>query len=180
MGNAPIGNDFIQGCLGVVNLKFNNVDLGKTIGETNIEWIEDWKDILYAQNGTQPYDQIPTGQGYRVTTKLGEPTWTKLQQLMRGITIVGDNVKLGRDIYRSGRTNFAKLLEIFRVDSDGTSYTSDPAYKLTFYKALPKPTGPIGAFGPDNQREVEVEFYIFYDEDKDCFGYQGYASSLGL
>ena len=63
--SAPIGSNFIEGVLGVVNLNFDGTDLGKTLDEASIEFIEDMKSIKYAQNGTQDYDKIPTGQGYR-------------------------------------------------------------------------------------------------------------------
>lgn len=179
MANPPIGDDFIQGVLGVVILNFNGVDLGKTIDEVMLEFIEDIKDINFAQDGTQPYDKIPTGQAYQVTCKMGQITWARLNQVLRGLTVVGHNAKLGRDIYRSGRDNFAKVLTLTRVDSDGNA-SADPLYRLTFYKAMPTVNGAIGSFGPDTQREVEVVFYCFYDEDKEAFGYSGYASSLGL
>lgn len=179
MANAPIGNNFIEGVLGVVLLNFHNVDLGKTRDEATIEFIEDIKDINFAQDGTQPSDKIPTGQAYQITAKLGQITWARLDKVLRGLTVVGNSAKLGRDIYRSGRDNFSYQLVLTRVDSDGNAYAND-LYKLTFYKAFPMVNGPIGSFGPDTQREVEVMFYCFYDEDKEAYGYSGIASSLGL
>jgi hypothetical protein len=150
--------------------------------EASIEFIEDMKDILYAQMGTQPADKIPTGQAYQVTCKISELQWDRLAKLMRGITPSGgESAKLGRDIYRSGFTNFAKVLVLRRVDSDGKPST-DPKYRLTFYKAIPSATGPVGAFGPDTQRTMDVSFYCVYDETPghECFGFSGYPTSLGL
>lgn len=179
--NPPIGNDFIEGPLGVVVINFNNVDLGKTIDEASLEFIEDMKDINFAQNGTQPYDKIPTGQAYQVTAKFGEITWNRLKEVIRGLTTSPDGLsaKLGRDIYRSGRDNFAKPLLLTRVDSDGNASTNS-LFKLHFYKAIPTVSGSIGSFGPDTQREVQVVFYCLYDETHEAFGYSGYASSVGL
>lgn len=179
--NPPIGNNFIEGPLGVVNLTFDNVDLGKTQDDTALEFIEDMKDIVYAQNGTQPYDQIPTGQAYRVTCKIGQPTWARLNKLMRGLTVLGNNAKLGRDIYRSGRSNFAKVLVLTRVDSDGVS-SLEARFKLTFFLAIPSVSGAVGAYGPDTQRSVDVAFYCLYDETPghESFGYEGNATSLGI
>lgn len=183
MANPPIGNNFVEGPLGVVRLTFDSVALGKTLDEATIEFIEDMKDIKFAQDGTQPADKIPTGQAYRVTCKLGEPEWDRLSKLMRGLTPSGDgnSAKLGRDIYRSGKTNFAKVLVIQRVDSDGVAST-DPRFRLTFYKAIPSVSGAIGPFGPDTQRGVDVVFDCMYDETvgHECFGYSGYPTSLGL
>ena len=57
-----LGNNFIEGPLGVVQLEFNGVDIGKTFEDTEIEFIQDVTDILYAQDGTQPADKVRTGQ----------------------------------------------------------------------------------------------------------------------
>lgn len=179
--NPPMGSNIIEGPLGVVVLTFNSVDLGKTLDDTTLEFIEDMKDIKYAQNGTQPYDQVPTGQAYRVNCKMGQPTWARLKQLMRGVTSVGNSAKLGRDIYRSGRDSFAKTLVIRRVDSDGNP-SADDKYKLTFWLAIPTVSGGIGAWGPDTQRSVDVAFYCLYDESAghEGFGYAGSASTLSI
>lgn len=181
MANPPLGNSFIEGPLGVVKVSYKGVDLGKTTDETTLEIIEDIKDIMYSQNGTQPYDKIPTGQAYQLTCKPGEITWTRLNHLMRGLTVsgTGKSAKAGRDIYSGGRDNHSGELVVTRVDSDGVVST-DQFYKMTFYKAMPQINGALGAFGPDTQRDVEVVFYIFYDETNEAFGYSGYASSLGL
>lgn len=179
MANDPIGNNFIEGPLGVVSLTYDSVNLGKTIDEATIEFIEDIKDIFYAQDGTQPADKIPTGQAYQMSCKLGQQTWARLEKLIRGLTVVGNNAKLGVDLYRSGRDNFSKVLEIKRVDSDGVASTN-ALYRLYFYKAMPIINGSIANFGPDSQREMEVTFYMFKDTVKNCFGFAGYASSLGL
>ena len=180
MANNPMGANFIEGSLGVVRLNFNGVELGKTEGEASLEFIEDLKDILFAQNGTQPYDKVPTGQAYQVTCNLAELTWARLEQLIRGLTSPSiQSAKLGRDIYRSGRDSFAKQLVITRVDSDGVA-SSLAKFRLTFYKAMPMPTGPVGAFGPDTQRVMAVTFYCMYDETKGAFGFSGSETSLGI
>ncbi len=180
MANAPIGNNFWEGPLGVVTVTFKNVDLGKTLDDVIIENVEDIKDILYAQDGTQPYDKIPTGQAKMVTATFGQITIDLINSLMRGVTKSGDgnSAKLGRDIYRSGRDNFTGQLVLTRVDSDGNA-SSDPYFKLTLFKAFPIITGNV-PYGPDTQRGVEVQFYIFYDETNEAFGYSGHASSVGL
>jgi len=180
MANAPIGNNFWEGPLGVILIEYDNVNLGKTIDEATIEYVEDIKDILYAQDGTQPYDKIPTGQAYLITATYGQITIDLLKKLMRGVTKSGggNSAKLGRDIYRSGRENFTKELISRRVDSDGNA-SSDLLYRLLMFKAMPIITGNV-VYGPDSQRGLEVQFYCFYDESQEAFGYSGYASSVGL
>ena len=180
MANPPIGNNFIEGPLGVVQMAFDGVDLGKTLDSTSIEPIEDIFDVMHAQNGTQPFDKIPTGQAYRVTCQLSEMTEARMAQLMRGFTKSGsgNSVSYGRDIYRSGRSSFAKTLTIARVDSDGNE-SLDPRFILNFYLAFPMVTG-AWEYSPDGQKILPVEFYIFYDETHGAFGYHGYASSVSL
>ena len=182
MANAPLGTNFIDGALGVVNVEFNSVDLGKTTAETTIEIVEDVFDILYQQNGTQPYDKIPTGQAYQVTATFGEISTTLLSSLVRGITkssVSEKSMKMDRDLYRSGRDSFAEQLRLKRVDSAGDSST-DPFYWMTFYTAMPLLSGGTINFGADSQKQIEITFYCFYDTSNSAFGYSGYASSVGL
>jgi len=181
MANPPIGNDFFEGPLGVCRLEFDGLAMGKTLEGVDVEWIEDIKDILYDQDGTQPNDKIPTGQAYQVTTSLAEITIKRMQKHLRGVTLGGTehSALLGRDIYRSGFNNFAKELILRRVDSDGEA-SSDVNFRLKFWKAFPQVNGPLGSFGPDSQRVYEVVFYCFYDSDNGGFGFFGHASSLGL
>lgn len=175
----PMGNNFFEGVLGVVQLTYDNVDLGKTLDEATLEFIEDLKDIFYAQFGTQPYDKIPTGQAYQLSCKLGEQTLARMAKLIRGFSYNGNSAKLGVDLYRSGRDNFSKVLEVKRVDSDGNA-SSNSLFRLYFYKAMPTINGTVANFGPDSQREFDVTFYIFKDATKGAFGFSGYASSVGL
>lgn len=179
MANPPIGNNFIEGVLGVCRFTFDGLAMGKTVDDATIEFIEDVKDIFFAQDGTQPGDKIPTGQAYQVTMQIGQQTWERLEKVLRGVSVSGggNSAILGRDIYRSGKDNFAKVLTITRVDSDGVAST-DPLFRLTFYKAFPMVNGPLGTFGPDTQRTVEVMFYCFYDDTNNAFGYSGYSSSV--
>lgn len=180
MANPPIGNSFHEGVLGVCRVNFDNLDMGLTVDEITIEYMENIKDILFAPYGTMPDDKIPTGQAYQVKIKFGEMTPTRMAKLYRGITVgdSGKSIKHGRDIYRSGKANFAKVLTLTRVDSDGNA-SADLFFKATFYKAMPLEIGPE-TFGPDTQRTVDVTFYCFYDTTKACYFIAGYPSSLGL
>lgn len=180
MANAPMGDDFVEGSMGVIDLVFDGVYLGYTMEEASLEYIEDIKDILFAQLGTQPADKVPTGQAYQVTVKIGQTTLARLQKLIRGLTVAGHSANLGSDLYRSAYDNFARRLVCRRVDSDGVAST-DPFHRTTFYKAFPMVTGAIGGpFGPDTQRGTEITFYIFKDRSRQSFGFIGHASSVGL
>lgn len=179
MANPPIGLSFIEGSLGVVKLTFNNIALGKSLGACEIEKVEDYVEIKHDQDGTQPFDFICTGEAWKVTVPLSEITIANLKSVMRGITEAsGGSYKFGKDMLISCRDNFAKKLVLTRVESDGSEST-DPMFRLNFYKAFPRLTGTIG-FTVDAQRVMNVEFYIFEDITNNAFGYVGYNSSLGI
>lgn len=179
-GNAPEGLNFWGiAPLGVVQATFDGTDLGKTMDDTTIQPLEDIKDIMYAQDGTQPGDKIPTGMAFEIKMKLAEVSTARLAKLVRGFTVStgGNSVKMKRDLYRSGKTNFSKLLTLKRVDSDGV-VTTNALHIANFYKAMPISFGTID-YGADTQRGLEVTFYCFWDSTNNAFGYSGYASSLG-
>jgi hypothetical protein len=178
--NPPMGDDFTEGEMGVVDVEFDGVNLGYTMEDSDLERIKDEKDIKFAQLGTQPSDKIGTGAAWKFTCKMGETTLARLNKVMDGLTVVGHNAKLGQDIYRSGYDNFAKRLVLRRVNSDGTPST-DAAFRTTFYKAYPTVSGSVaGPMGPDSQRGTQVVFFMFYDRTRKCHGFIGRASSLGL
>lgn len=177
--NPPIGNNALEGVLGVVGVYFDGVYLGRTTADTEVVAEEDNKDILFSQTGTKPDDKIPTGISYMVNATFGEITGDLVEKLQRGFEASAFNSgKFGRDIYVSRREN-AKVLKLIRVDSEGTAST-DIAMQIVFYKASPEITGTLLGYGPDLQRNVPVSFYLFYDTTEKAFGYYGNASSMGL
>jgi hypothetical protein len=173
-----LGNNFMEGPLGVVRFEFDGLDLGKTLGGAEIEFIEDVFDIMYDQDGTQPGDKVTTGCAWQVTTQLAQQTLERLDKVMKGLTRAGNSAKLGRELYQSAKENKAAVLRVYRVDSEG-SEAADAHFVLTFYKAWPQVTGPV-AYGPDSQRALPVTFYCFWDDTNEAFGYFGNASSVGL
>lgn len=175
-----MGNNIWEGPLGVVQLEFNNVDLGKTMEDTTIEPDQDIKDILYQQDGTKAADKVRTGIVFIVRCKIAEITTARYKEVMSGITVSGDGnaVKIGRELYRSMKTYEAKVLKVQRVDSEGSVTTNDD-HIIVFYKAIPIVTGTID-WGADTQRGLEIEFHCMWDETEEAFGYSGKASSVGL
>lgn len=177
MAGVPIGSNIWDGVLKVVHIYFDNVYMGKTLDNTELIKEEDIKDIFYAQEGTKPSDKIPTGMSYMVKASLAEITTARMEKLIRGITANGNSVKIDREIYVSLRDR-AKVLKIVASDPDGEEST-DPNMRLIFYKAVPVTTGNF-VYGPDNQRVLEVEFYIFRDSAEGGYGFSGTASSVGM
>ena len=158
---AVIGANFWGGPLGVIQLTFNDQDLGKTNDQTTLDMIEDIKDIFYQQDGTQPAEKIRTGQAWQVSAVFAEIDTDLIDQLVAGTTKSGDgtSVKLGRDFYKSMLSNEAKVLILKKIEDD-TTVTADQKHWLTFYKAVPLITGSIN-YGADVQKDLEVTFLLF-------------------
>lgn len=179
MAYPPIGLNALEGPLGVVQLNFNNVDMGMSMGGCELERIRDIKDLMYDQRGTQPNDKVYTGIAWKVKTPLAEATVLRLKELLPDLTVsAGGSVKFGQALFVSCKDNFSKKLIMRRCDSDGIIST-DPMMKITWYKAFPDLTDPF-TFTVDGQRVSTIEWYIFKDTTNNCFGYMGYNSSLGL
>jgi hypothetical protein len=179
MANAPIGNNFWEGPLGVVNITYDNVDLGKTTADTELTPTFDIKDIIYQQDGTQYYDKIPTGASWILACTFGEIDTELMKKVLDEVTVSagGNSLKVGKSIYFSWREN-AKQLEVVRVESDGQSST-DALFKMIAPLAYPEVASGF-IYGADTQRNIQVNFHIFYDASEDVFFYNGFASSLGL
>ena len=177
MANDPIGNNILEGPLGVCRIILDGVDLGKTMGDTELIPEEDNKDIMYDQNGTKPQDKIPTGMSYTLNCTFAEIDKALVEKVLRGTTGSGRSTKFGLDIYGSRKEN-SKTLKIVRVDSEGVAST-DEYMEINCYKASPEVTSGF-VYGADVQRTLGVSFYIFYDEDEKAFFYFGDASSVGL
>jgi hypothetical protein len=177
--NPPIGNNAWEGVLGVVDIYYNGIYQGRTTADTEMAVTEDVKDIIFQQTGTQYDDKVPTGASHSIVCTFGQITTSRIEQWHPGFeaSSSGNSLKMGRNIYVSWKDN-AKVLELIRVDSEGTAST-DPRHKITFYKAHPGITGNF-QWGADTQRNLNVTFFIFYDDSESAFGYSGFATSVGL
>lgn len=180
MANNPMGANFWEGVLGVVNVEFNGVDLGKTTADTEIQVDQDIKDIVFQQDGTKFADKVRTGIAYMVNCTFGEISTSLIEKVMTGCVVSddGQSLKMGRSIYQSMKDNESYPLVLKRVDSDGDS-SANPLYRLKFYKVAAQITGNF-QFGADTQRNLAVTFNVFWDETNDAFGYSGYASCFNL
>jgi hypothetical protein len=160
--------------LGVVNLYFNKIDLGKTSGGTKWTVEVDEKEIMHDQDGTKPSDLLRTGISHKVVTSLAEGTIQRLALVDRSFKTTGLNLSLNMDgeLFTSSRDN-AKTL-VLRDMNDGTIGGA-----IKFYLASGKMTGEI-SYGPDQQILYGVEFYCFKDTTYDSFGYFGDPDSLGI
>jgi hypothetical protein len=180
--NPPIGNSFPEGVLGVCNVYFDNVYMGQTDGTTELKAEEDNKEIRYAQQGTAPADDIPTGVKYTVTMNMAEITTARLGKIWRGLTVKNNSAKIGSEIYVS-RRSLSRNLKLVRINSEGQD-SSAPEFICNFYLASPRITGNF-QWGADVQRVLGLEFKIYKDITIDSFknvkgyGYWGWPSSAG-
>lgn len=178
MPNFFQGNKFI----GPAYFEFDGVDYGFSVGDAEVEFVEDVADIFSAQFGTQPYDKTVTGQALLVRISYGEVDNELVAAMNRGITLSssGNAMKMGCEKYQSGYLNYAKQLKLTAPAETGCDLPStDPNARLLFLKAMPSPTGPI-MYGPETQRQMDIEFYVFMDRDLKIFGFTGTQTSNGL
>jgi hypothetical protein len=177
--NPPIGNNIWEGVLGVVDITFNGIALGKTTADTELVPDQDIKDIIFQQNGTKYADKVPTGIAWTLTCTFGQIDTELLALMNEGFEASGsgNSLMLGKSIYFSWAES-SKVLLVTRVDSEGSA-SADPLHRAKFYKAYPEITGNI-QWGADTQRNLAITFHLFYDETESAFGYSGYATSLAL
>ncbi len=152
--------------LGIVKIGFRGFDMGKTTAGSMLAPDEDIKDIIFQQDGTKSADTVRTGILYKLTVTFGEINTGLLVQLMAGLTSENhdpseDSATIGRNMYQSMRDNEAGVLQIASVDSNGVA--SDlPEDIISVYEAVPKLTSHILNWEADSQRNVVVEFNIYY------------------
>ena len=176
-----IGSYFPSGDLGVVHIYFDGQDWGLTLEDTSIKESNDYTEIKKAQKGTKPVDKYRTGTIWIVKAKFTDFNKALLSNnpsIVFGGGSSPISAKLGASLYQSLIAN-AKTCKIVRVESD-LSDTTDPAFILNFYKAVPVFPEMDWTFSPDKQRSIEVQIECYFDENRGAYGYFGNASSVGL
>lgn len=181
------GTKLLEGPLGNVNIGFDGYDLGDTTEDTVLTKVEDRKDILYSQQGTQPADHVSTGTHMELTCVFGEINTQLLKTVMYQFKTKTTNNGTGPDSgvfdrvqYCSLRDNYAKALRVSALDCDGVEST-DAEDILNCYEVLPLVDENIINWGADTQRKLPVTFYIYYkifdtplaSDRRGAFGYYG-------
>jgi hypothetical protein len=192
MAAIVAGNSYLLlGALGNVLVNFDGDDLGKTTEDTALTKIEDVKDILFSQDGTQPDDHISTGMIMQLNATFGEIKTGLLQKLLYSFSSQvtdfsseDDSGTFGRYIYTSLRDNKAKKLIITATDENGTARTGAQNI-LNFYEAVPIIDENIINWGADTQRNLPTRLMIYYSKfgasqvsggPVGAFGYYGDAA----
>ncbi len=190
MGVLTASNSFLlQGALGNVLINFGGDDLGKTTEDSQLTKIEDVKDILYSQDGTQPSDHISTGILYQLSATFGKIRTSLLEKILYSFSSEAvdpssdDSGTFGRYIYLSLRDNKGAKLIVTATDENGVARTVDDDI-MNFYEVVPLIDENIINWGADTQRNLPTRFMIYYSEfgasqvsggPVGAFGYYGSA-----
>ena len=137
----------------------SEADLGETEGGVRVVWTTDVADLLTDQFGSQPQDQVITGQGARITVPLAEFTVAHMglalnQSLVGGVLVEGDRL-VGSKMSDKGQSLLLKAY----VDG---AVSELPADWIRFPIAAPVGSPEI-AFSKADQRIIEIEFIAFPD-----------------
>lgn len=176
--NGPLGN-----CL----LGFKGYMLGLTTEDTALAPDEDVKEILYSQEGTKAADLVTTGSVYMINAVFGEIKTSLLKLLKAGFSSLAtpptgeDSGTFGRFLYSSHRDNRAGVLRLYATDANGFALLDDEDV-TNFYEVVPVITDTLLNWGADTQRNVTVQFWVFFKKfgddqvaggPKGAFGYFG-------
>ena len=133
-------------------------DLGRTEGGVRVAFVTDVADLMSDQWGTQPEDQVITGQGCRVTAPLAEYTLSNLalalNQSVTGELVAGDRL-VGTKMSDQANSLLLKEYKDGAVSEDSKNW-------MRFPKAAPVGNPEI-LFSKSDQRIIEVEFVCFTD-----------------
>ena len=151
--------------LSPVAVYFGTVDaeenLGRTEGGVRVAFTTDVADLMSDQWGTQPEDQVITGQGARVTVPLAEYTLDNLA-LALNMTVVGDALIEGERLVGTKLSDVANSL-LLKEYKDGV-VSEDSKNWIRFPVAAPVGNPEI-IFSRTDQRIIEIEFVCFPDSD---------------
>jgi len=133
--------------------------LGCTEGGVRVAFTTDVSDLMCDQWGTQPYDQMITGQGARVTVPLAEYTLENLA-LALNQELIADALIEGERLVGTKMTTLGQSLLLEKY-VDGIVST-DPTDWMRFPIAAPVGSPEI-LFSRSDQRVIEIEFVAFPD-----------------
>lgn len=146
-------------CQALFGVAGAEADLGETEGGIRVAWTTDVADLLTDQFGTQPQDQVITGQGARITIPLAEYTLTHMAQALNQTLVSGNLIEGGRLVGTKMTAQAKSLLLKAYVDGSASELTEN---WIRFPLAAPVGSPEI-AFSKADQRIIEIEFIAFPD-----------------
>lgn len=160
-------SQLLAGPLGNCRIEFDGVYLGKTTEDTTLTKDEDTKEIIYSQSGTKADDHVSTGMLLNLSATFGEISTELLERVLYSFSSQASadpaSGTFGRYIYKSLKDNKAKVLKIHATDEDGAALTSDEDV-ICCYQAVPLIEENLINWGADTQRNLPVNFQIYYKE----------------
>jgi len=168
-----LGDNAFNGDIKPGTAEFKGTSLGLTVEDIVIENEKDFTDIYAAQHGTKPIDKILTGEIWMVTMKLTKYSIAQLAVVLSGMTVsAGGNAAKKESICYQSIYDLAGLLVIKRTECGNTAST-DEDYWINFPRAYPVNDSDILTFGPSDQENFEVKFFVFKDRTagSDSLGY---------
>ncbi len=153
----------------------SEADLGRTEGGVRVAFSTDVADLMSDQWGTQPEDQIITGQGCRVTVPLAEYTIDNLAIALNQ-TVIGTG---GHELIEGDRLVGTKMSIqaqslLLKEYLNGVVSANEDNW-MRFPVAAPVGNPEI-LFSKTDQRIIEVEFVCFPDAN-DILYYIGNESA---
>lgn len=140
----------------------SEADLGRTEGGVRVVFATDVADLMSDQWGTQPEDQVITGQGCRVTVPLAEYTIDNLAiALNQAVVGSGEHTLIEGD--RLVGTKMSDQAESLLLKEYVNGVVSgDESNWIRFPVAAPVGSPEI-LFSKTDQRIIEIEFVCFPD-----------------
>lgn len=144
--------------LGPCQVKFNSVDLGKTMGGVVVKISEDSQDLKSDQAGTAAEDTILTGSVVEVDIPFAEVGFSLLQEVLHQDSIGAASGVLGES--NVGTSLLAAAQELQLVKYSAGIPSTDLKDLVTFPAASPVPNAEI-TYDAENQRVVNTTFKCF-------------------
>lgn len=152
-------------------------DIGKTQGGVRITFSEDAADLMSDQYGTQPEDQVITGQAADVVVPMAEVTHANFAIALNQTSkqIGADSGVAGESLVGTKRSTKANSLLLKKYVNGSISADTDDW--IRFPKASPLGNVEV-AFDGANQRILEVTFKAFPDANSRLYFIGNEAASL--
>lgn len=137
----------------------SEADLGRTEGGVRVAFSTDVADLMSDQWGSQPEDQVITGQGCRVTVPLAEYTIENLAIALNQ-TVIGTGLIEGDRLVGTKMSAKAQSLLLKEYKNGVVSENEDNWMRFPV-------AAPVGSpeilFSKSDQRIIEIEFICFPD-----------------
>lgn len=155
------------------------VDLGSTQA-IKLTISMDTADLMTAQNGTRPYDQVITGMGAEIEAPLADLDIDKMATVLPGATLI-NGATAGQQILKIAASvgttlrSYAKSLILKRIVGDVASTDRNDWWTFPITAFV---TNLELTFDAATQRNINALFRVFPDATTRLLGYRGHSALL--